>query len=288
MIELTEALSGAWPVPARASVSVRLGAARAEFWRQLAYETRRHAGDARLPPSLRERLRGVTKAWAARAVAAEPGPALRFPRRWVRDHRRPPLEGSPPVAAVSVERAFDAYEPGLAFLRQVGYRIVRLGADAERDALALQSARVVVCDRLAVQRAAALADRPSLLVGAVDVFAGYPVREHGLYLLRSAVDLDTGRDIPIEERLTEGYYRNLRNCGFRRVAAATVLDAIRELHDVVSGGWRDSDAQARFRTLATEAGATLSSRVPAVAEWGPDDGFLGDGRLARCQAIELT
>jgi len=27
--------------------------------------------------------------------------------------------------------------------------------------------------------------------------------------------------------------------------------------------------------------------VPLVAEWGPDEGFLGDGRLARCQAEQI-
>jgi hypothetical protein len=152
------------------------------------------------------------------------------------------------------------------------------------NGLVLQTARVVVCDSLAVQRAATLAARPVLLVGALDVFSGYPVRAHGLYLLRRAVDLDTGRDIPLAERLTEAYYRNLRNCGYRRVPASDVLDAIRELHAGVTEGWRDSDAQARFRALATQAGAMLAPRVSAVAEWGLDAGFLGDGRLARCQA----
>jgi len=304
MSELTAALTGEWPAPLRPSLAARLGAARAEFWRQLAYETRRHAGDDRLPASLRERLRDATRASTARAAAAEPRPALRLPRRWLRHHAPASLtpeqerraraatsaagiDLSPPVAAVSVQRAFDVYEPGLVFLRREGYRIIRLGADAEVDGLVLQSARVVVCDSLAMQRAAALADRPALLVGATDVFAGYPVRGHGLYLLRGAVDLDSGRDIPLAERLTEGYYRTLRNCGFRRTAAADVLDAVRELHDGAGGGWRDSDAQARFRTVVTEAGVTLLSRVAAVAEWGPDDGFLGDGRLARCQANEL-
>ena len=288
MSELTAALAGEWPVPVRPSLPVRLAAARAEFWRQLAYETRRHAGDDRLPPSQRERLREATRASTARAAAAEPRPALQFPRRWLRDHASASLTSEQPLAAVSVERAFDVCEPGLAFLRDEGYRIVRLGAGAEPDGLVLQSARVVVCDSLAVQRAAALANRPSLLLGATDVFAGYPVLGHGLYLLRRAVDLDSGRDIPLAERLTEGYYRNLRNCGFRRAAASDILDAVRELHEGLRDGWRDSDAQARFRTRATEAGVTLSSRVASVAEWGPDDGFLGDGRLARCQANELT
>ena len=284
MSELTAALTGEWPARPRPGLPVRLAAARAEFWRQLAVETRRHAGDHRLPPSLRERLREATRVSTLRAVAAEPRPAVQFPRRWLRDH----ASGSPmsqhPVAAVSVEGAVDVCEASLVFLRDEGYRIVRLGAGAEADALVLQSARVVVCDGLAVQRAAALANRPSLLVGATDVFAGYPVRVHGLYLLRRAVDLDTGRDIPLAERLTDGYYRNLRNCGFRRVVASEVLAAVRELHDGVCGGWQDTAAQARFRTRVTEAGVALASRVASVAEWGPDDGFLGDGRLARCQA----
>jgi hypothetical protein len=197
------------------------------------------------------------------------------------------LDVTPPFAALAVERAFDVFEPGLAFLRGKGYRIVRLQPDPEVNGLVLQMARVVVCDSLAVQRAATLADRPVLLVGAKDVFDGYPVRAHGLYLLRRAVDLDTGRDIPLAERLTEAYYRNLRNCGYRRVAAADVLDAIRELHAGVTEGWRESDGQAQFRTRAMLAAETLAPRVSSVAEWGLDAGFLGDGRLARCQADGL-
>jgi hypothetical protein len=301
MNELTAALTNAWPAPVGASGSFRLGAARAAFWRQLSYETRRHAGDDRLPPSLRERLRDLTRTSAARAAAAEPRPPVRLPRRWLRNATPAVLAPaqeqraraaalaaglnlSPPIAALSVEHAFDAYEPGLAFLRGQGYRLVRLESDSELNGLVLQMARVVVCDSLSVQRAATLADRPVLLVGAVDVFSGYPVRTHGLYLLRRAVDLDTGRDVPLAERFTEAYYRNLRNCGYRRVAASDVLDAVRELHAGVTNGWSDSEAQARFRARATQAAETLARRVPSVAEWGPDAGFLGDGRLARCQA----
>lgn len=302
MNDLTAALMEVWPAPSRRSRSFRLAAARAAFWQQLSYETRRHAGDDRLPPSLRERLRGLTRASAARAAAAEPRPAVRLPRRRLRgampaalareEARRARaaasaagLDLSPPIAAIAVAHAFDAYEPGLAFLRGEGYRIVRLDSpDPQLNALLLQMAQLVVSDSLAVQRAATLADRPVLLVGAADVFSGYPVRAHGLYLLRRAVDLDSGRDIPLAERLTEPYYRNLRNCGYRRVAAPDVLDAIRELHAGVRDGWRDSEGQARFRARATQAGEMLASRVPSVAEWGPDAGFLGDGRLVRCQA----
>jgi hypothetical protein len=39
-----------------------------------------------------------------------------------------------------------------------------------------------------------------------------------------------------------------------------------------------------FRTAVARAAELLAPTVPFVAAWTVDDGFIGDGRLARVQA----
>lgn len=256
--------------------------AAAAFWRELAYELRRRAGDERLPAPLRARLRDATHRAATRSARLLPR-VERYPRRRLReamDSRRGAGEGRP-IALVAARRSLDAFAPSLTFLGDAGYDVVKAAAP---DAAALTGARVVVTDMPDVQRAATAAGTALLLVNADDVFSGYPVHPEGVYALRHAVDLDTGRRIPLGERLGEGYYRNLRNVGFRQLSAAEILDAVRELHAGVSGGWVERDSQRRFRERAVAASEALAGRVPAVAMWGADDGFIGDGRLAAFQA----
>jgi hypothetical protein len=60
------------------------------------------------------------------------------------------------------------------------------------------------------------------------------------------------------ERLTEGYYRNLRNMGFRHLSAAEILEAAREMHAGISGAWQERDSQRRFREGAIAAGTRLA------------------------------
>ena len=44
----------------------------------------------------------------------------------------------------------------------------------------------------------------------------------------------------------------------------------------------------QFRARVVEAGAALAAVSPHVVEWGPDAGFIGDGRLVRFQADRLS
>jgi hypothetical protein len=112
----------------------------------------------------------------------------------------------------------------------------------------------------------------------------YPVRPNGLFTLKTPVDLDTGELLGPGAFLGERYYRNLRNYGFRNTPATDILAAVREMHESRRDGWRETEAQTRFRTRATEAATGLRPRVARLAAWGADRGFLGDGRLAGVQA----
>src|SRR5690606_38253244 len=105
---------------------------------------------------------------------------------------------------------------------------------------------------------------------------------------KTAIALDTGRELPPLEMLSEPYFRNLRNCGYRACAAGDVLAVVREMYERRRPGWREHDAQTAFRARVVAAGEELAPRVARAAAWGPDGGFIGEGRLARVQAERVS
>jgi len=289
------------------------------FWLEWHHELRRHAGDERLPPDLRVHLRERAQRVLARSAAAMPAPVR---RRQLRDAApvvlRPDLRDAAlhAAAAVGVDLqtrcvAFDvrrnpaAIVPAIDWLVTQGYTVLRIGdvSDPIRrtgvvdvrpsshadllDRIVIEKATFVVCDSSERQQSAVLANTPSLRLNAREPFSAYPVRGSDLFTLADIVDLDSGRVLPANELLSETYLRHVRSYGVRPNRAEQVLAAVQEIHEGVTAGWREDANQIRVRERVTEAGVALASRVPLVAEWGPDEGFLGDGRLARCQAGQV-
>jgi hypothetical protein len=281
------------------------------FWLEWHRELRRQAGDERLPLPLRTALKErARRALARAAVAARPH--RRYPRRLI--HTTNPVvrrngtaagaAGAQPTALVEIRRRIDSFADAARWLSARGYDVVRVGAGAERmrdvrdlsrpgpspvptreELLHLNSATLLICESVEFQQAGCAANVPTLLLNATDPFLVYPIRADGLFTLQMPVDLDTGEVLTPQSMLDERYFRNLRNYGYRANTGAEVLEAVRELHDgITSGEWLDTDSQQRYRDDAVRAAAGLASHIDSVAEWGADDGFLGDGRLARCQA----
>jgi hypothetical protein len=295
-----------------------VGRARRTFWLEWSREMRRQAGDERLPLALRARLRERARRAIARAQdAADAGG--RFPRRrlrarasvtlsasWEAQARRlmdeAGLDPQRAIAAVDVRRRPDTCGAACRWLAAAGYTVVQMGpmpdviqapgvvalVGASRrpdlEVAILLRATFLVCDTLALQQTAYLTNTPTLFLNARDPFSGYPVREDGLFTLGAPVDLDTGRALEPGELFDEDYYRPGHHLGYRDATPAAVLAAVQEMHEGVTGGWHDAPSQARFRQRVVAAGAVLAPRVPGVAAWGPDEGFIGDGRLARWQA----
>jgi len=288
------------------------------LWLEWHHELRRHAGDERLPPDLRVHLRARAQRALARLTSAMPAP---FPRRQLRDAAPvllpPELRDTAVKAAatsgVDLHARFVAFDvrrnpaaivPAIDWLVSQGYAVLGIGAsDPIRrpgvidvratahadlvDRIVIEKAKFVVCDSGERQQAAVLANTPSLRLNAREPFSAYPVRGNDIFTLADIVDLDSGRVLLPNELLSEPYLRHVRNYGLRPNRAEQVLAAVQEIHEGVTAGWREDANQMRVRERVTEAGMSLASRVPLVAEWGPDEGFLGDGRLARCQAGQM-
>lgn len=300
----------------------RASDASASFWHEFYREIRQHAGNERFPPAFRSRLRDAAHRSLARATAAG-RLAAPFPRRLLRNRVRTELpamlheqaarqavsSGIPqdaPIVAVEVRGRGDTVSDAIRFLQREGYVVVRVG-DVASGPLALPGvieaaltagrswlleifvllkARFVVCGSTGLQHVAYLTNTPALTLNAKDPFSAYPVREDGLYTLSSVVDLDTGRTLTTSDLLSGAFFRNMRNCGWRDNTAREIVDAVREMHEGVARGWTESESQVQFRSRVVAAGTALADSVPYVGQWGPDEGFVGDGRLARVQADE--
>jgi putative glycosyltransferase (TIGR04372 family) len=310
----------------RASMARRFSAWRRErvlsVRRELARELRRHAGNERVPAGVRTHLKDAARVVGHPAPrAARPG----FPRRLLRERVQVSLDreararadneakaaGIPrdrPLVAFEVPHRVESALPAIAFLIEHGYVVVRIGdprgghvdvagvvdlACAPQpnpllELLVLQSARFLVCESLDLQQAAYLTGTPTLTLNARDPISRYPIRRDGMFTLTRALDLDSGRVIPLHERLEGRFFHNDRNLGHTPNLPGTILDAVREMHEGTAVAWRDTAEQAAFRTAAAQASAELAPSVPLVAEWGADAGFIGDGRLAQTQAKTLA
>lgn len=312
-----------WQIRHLAEIGAARGAAgSASFWHELYRELRRHIGNEQLPISLRGRLRTLAERSFANSVArTTDGALLRVPRRLISErintylpeelavHAREAaaelgIIPDTPIVAIDIrlrpEAFFDTVDalagqrctivrlgnPGLGPIRRRG--VIDLTTSPQRDPLlevfVLLHCQFVVCASSDVQWVSYLTNTPCLTVNAGDPFSLYPVRPDGLYLLRNVIDLDTGRTLGLEDLLSERYFRNLRNYGYRDNASEEIVDAVNEMQDGLKHGWHETDGQRRYRTLVAQAGADLAPRVPYVARWGPDSGFIGEGRVTRAYA----
>lgn len=310
----------------RASMARRLKAWRLDralsARREIARELRWYAGDERVPAGVRTRLKD-----AARSIG-HPAPATgtaRFPRRLIRERVQVSLDreartragadattaGIPsdrPLVAFELPHRLESALPAVALLLEQGHAVVRIGdprggrldlpgvvdlACGPRpnpllEFFVLQSARFLVCESTDLQHAAYLTGTPTLVLNARDPISRYPIRRDGVFTLTRAIDLESGRVIPLHERLDAASFQNERNIGHAPNAPEVILEAVREIHEGTSTAWHDTAEQVAFRTAVTRAAATLAPGFHEVAEWADDAGFVGDGRLARVQAAALV
>jgi len=150
--------------------------------------------------------------------------------------------------------------------------------DAGLDVYVLLHSAFVICGSADLQAVSCLAAAPCLLLGAVDPVASYPPRTDGLFTLKTAVELDTGRLLTAREMLTERYLTRVGDFGHRANTAAEVLGAVEEMRQALAHGWTDSEGQRAFRT---DVAASAARRA---AERGHAPALVGGGRLARVQA----
>jgi hypothetical protein len=284
----------------RDRIRMRAATASSSFSLEWYRELRRQASDERLPIDLRGKLREGAHRWYDRAERGSSA-APRFARAALRDPiavqlpgdlqhaaEQAAIEAGVPTGAscvaVDVHDAAEVTGPALDWLATRGFSPFVLGGDPLVDVFVLLTCRFLICDASDAQRTAYLTNTPTLTINATDAYTFYPVRADGIYVVKTAIDLDSGDSLSPRDLLGEAFYRNQRNCGFRNASAADVSAAVEEMVDGLERGWSETAAQARYRELAIQAGTAMTPRVRHLAKWGPVDGFIGDGRIARVQA----
>ena len=229
------------------------------------------------------------------------------------------ISGGKPLVTFESRTRADIARAVVEFLVHEGYAVARIGDpddgfrsyDGVTDLTKLtprapslelflvSASAFIVCESIDLQQLAYLTNTPSLMINARDPFVAYPVRANGLMALSTAIDLDTAQAITISDMLTQPYFRDLHkqqvrgrrrgSHGYRDNTAEEVIEAINEMRAGIAAGWTtESESQGRFRTRVVEAGAALAAVSAHVAEWGPDGGFIGDGRLVQFQADRVS
>ena len=227
-------------------------------------------------------------------------------------------DGRPLVTFESRTRP-DIVAAVVGFLAHEGYAVARIGdpddafrshegvVDLTRLAprhsplqmFLVSTSAFLVCESIDLQQLAFLTHTPSLMINARDPFVAYPIQPNGLFALSTAIDLESAQAIAISDMLTHPYFRDLHkqqvrgrrrgSYGYRDNTGEELIEAIKEVRAGVAAGWTtESESQSRFRARVVEAGAALAAVSAHVAEWGPDDGFIGDGRLVRFQADRVS
>ena len=79
------------------------------------------------------------------------------------------------------------------------------------EILCLLRSRFLMCSEAGPVGVAYLTDTPTLTVNATDPVSSFPVRAHGLYLLKRVVEVESGRRLSVSDLLTVDYLEHVRN-----------------------------------------------------------------------------
>jgi putative glycosyltransferase (TIGR04372 family) len=199
----------------------------------------------------------------------------------------------------------ESFHLALDLLGARGFKVVRIGDDSmtpyDHPALVdltrvspydsylevhcLLRSRFLIAGEAGPSGASYLTNTPLLTVNATDPISSFPIRRHGLFVLKKVLDRAAKRLLRLDELLTEEYSLNLRNTTRYQYIDNTpeeIVAAVEEMLDDLDHDRADTKGQTEFREAVTATCVTLSPRHAYVRKWGTEDGVIGDGRLARC------
>jgi putative glycosyltransferase (TIGR04372 family) len=129
-----------------------------------------------------------------------------------------------------------------------------------------------------------LLNTPTVLVNTTNPINTYPVRAGSIYIMKHAVDRQSGRELSLTDMLTEEYlanWRTTRRYKYIDNSAEEIYLAVQEMLEIVDGAGAETPEQAEYRRRVYEAVESLKPKVGYIRKWGTDDEFLGDGRICR-------
>jgi putative glycosyltransferase (TIGR04372 family) len=197
----------------------------------------------------------------------------------------------------------ETYLPAMDFLVSHGYTVVRLGdptmhpiARAGVVDLALDPRRTPELDFFCLLKSefllagesgpsvmTLLTNTPTLTMNATDPVSSFPIRRDWLFALKRVVDLKTDRVLTLQEMASPTSLEAVRDTNQFRFLSHTsqeVLEGVQEMIAFLAKPPLESVKQSAFREQVTATANELAKTLRYVRKWGPDDGFLGDGRIA--------
>jgi putative glycosyltransferase (TIGR04372 family) len=198
----------------------------------------------------------------------------------------------------------ESYFPAVDELVRRGYTVVRLGdpsmtpvarrgmVDVARSPMrsnlleiyCLLRSDFILAGESGLAGVSYLTNTPIVLVNVTEPIAIYPIRAPGLFVPKTIIDRRTGKPVPLLGQIAQDYQdrmRDQRRYLYIDTPPEAIAEAALEMLDWVKGRWTESEAQREYHTAITTAAPALRLSNAYVRKWGPDEGFLGDGRIAR-------
>ncbi|MGE0391987.1 MAG: TIGR04372 family glycosyltransferase [Vicinamibacterales bacterium] len=127
-----------------------------------------------------------------------------------------------------------------------------------------------------------LTDTPSLIVNCTDPISAFPIRANMLHVLKLVRDYKSGQILSLQDMLTERYLKHLRDVRryeYIENSAEDLVEAGAEMVEFVERGLPETPLQSTYKARVVSTAEELRDRYSYVRKWGPEDGFMGDGRL---------
>ncbi len=149
-------------------------------------------------------------------------------------------------------------------------------------ALLMRSALFVACDS-GPYVTSYLTGVPCLAVNVTNILGGYPIHSGDRYLVKHAVDRQTGRRLSLREMLSPDYFahrKDLERYAFEDNTPSELVEGVDELLAVVAGSRTGTTpAQETFHDLATAMYDSPLVAAGRIRKGEPAHQLLGHGRI---------
>jgi putative glycosyltransferase (TIGR04372 family) len=128
-----------------------------------------------------------------------------------------------------------------------------------------------------------LTNVPSLLVNSINPVGAYPIRRKDLYILKRAIDPDTGRVLSLSEMLTEEFLFSKRNSEAVKYVdhtAEEILSAVTEMVRTVRSDPAETEPQREYKRLIQNVMDLPRVKAKYMIKAGIENPYIGDGRIA--------
>jgi putative glycosyltransferase (TIGR04372 family) len=199
------------------------------------------------------------------------------------------------------------YFPAMDYLVSQGYTVVRIGdstmtpvdrpgvidlaTSAKRtglvDLYCLMTCEFLVGCESGPYGVVYLTDTPSLIVNCTDPISAFPIRANMLHILKLVRDRTSNRVLTLQDMLTEKYLKHLRDTRRYDYLDNTPEDLVTAVQAMITfcrGEEPETALQADYKARVVAIAEELRPRNSYVRKWGPEQGFMGDGRIVHAFA----